>query len=57
MWVGNWSRPALFVIPDMTFRQLLNVRILQNLATTRESISPQKVSEEIFENFSLWVIC
>lgn len=35
----------------MTFRQLLNVRILQNLATTRESISPQKVSEEIFEIF------
>ena len=35
----------------MIFCQLPNGRFSPNLATTRESMSPQKVSEWIFENF------
>ena len=44
------SRATWFFCPpnQTTFRQLPNGRLSPNLATTRESMPPRKVSEEIF---------
>jgi len=50
--LGQTSRSQVFCSQKQwTFRQLANVQFSPNLATTRESMCPRKVSEGIFENF------
>ena len=51
------AEPEFCAVIQRTFRELRNGRFSPNLVTKRSSVSRRGIRKDIFEIFTLWIIC